>query len=150
MQSIFRQQRGQISSNFRAKQILLKTPHIPKIFSRNIGYGQVPLQTLTHSAPCHTSCSRDINIANFFDQTPKTTLYPELKVQLFVHNFLTTHFGLKSGQLLTSLPTFYPSGKKMESAGIPMSSYTRPPVEHEFPIMFRIFFKKNLLANIIC
>ena len=48
----------------------------------------------------------------FFNQTPKTTLYPELKVQLCVHNFLTTHFGLKSGQLLTSLPTFLPIGQK--------------------------------------
>ena len=51
-------------------------------------------------------------LTNFFNQTPKTTLYPELKVQLFVHNFLTTHFGLKSGQLLTSLPTFLPIGQK--------------------------------------
>ena len=51
-------------------------------------------------------------LTNFFDQTPKTTLYPELKVQLFVHNFLTTHFGLKSGQLLTSLSNFLPIGQK--------------------------------------
>ena len=47
-------------------------------------------------------------LINFFDQTPKTTLYPELKV----HNFLTTRFGLKSGQLLTSLSNFLPIGQK--------------------------------------
>ena len=51
-------------------------------------------------------------LTNFFNQTPKTTLYPELKVQLCVHNFLTTHFGLKSGQLLTSLRNFLPIGQK--------------------------------------
>ena len=39
-------------------------------------------------------------------------MYPELKVQLFVHNFLTTHFGLKSVQLLTSLSNFLPIGQK--------------------------------------
>ena len=51
-------------------------------------------------------------LTNFFNQTSKTTLYPELKVQLFVHNFLTTHFWLKSDQLLTSLSTFLPIGQK--------------------------------------
>ena len=51
-------------------------------------------------------------LTDFFDQTPKTTLYRELKVQLFVQNFLTWHFGLKSGQLFNLLFHFLPTGQK--------------------------------------
>jgi len=51
-------------------------------------------------------------LTDFFDPTPKTTLYRELKVQLFVQNFLTWHFGLKSGQLFNLLFHFLPIGQK--------------------------------------